>query len=305
QIAAKSTATDTLKFSVPPRSYASEERFTLNIYDDHGGTARASVPVTLKIQAQPRPHLSYTWKLEEPGGNGQLDAGEQAAVLLTVVNDGEGPSSRLDLRVFKDNDPFVQLGDKGGKIDPLKPGETATVKVPVSVLTEMKQGDKTEHFAGKAIKLQVRIDERFDEQVDSRFRASLFHTLSVPVGSKAEPKPVLQPKVALLDTKRDGNRVTLTVSVTDDNLRFVTTFLNEDKVDLLPAGRLAKDGKYQVTMTLKPGPNAIRVVALDNDEMDEVVPIRLWGDGVVEDKQVIAKPAPPKAAPAANAPAIP
>ncbi|HEX3133617.1 MAG TPA: S41 family peptidase, partial [Planctomycetota bacterium] len=102
QVAAKGTATGTLKFSVPPRSYAGEERFTLNIYDDHGGTARASVPVTLKIQAQPRPHLSYTWKLEELGGNGQLDAGEQAAVLLIVVNDGEGFSSCLDLRVFKD-----------------------------------------------------------------------------------------------------------------------------------------------------------------------------------------------------------
>lgn len=305
QVPAKGTTNGVLKFAVPPRSYAGEERFTLNLYDDHGGTVRATLPVTLTIQAQPRPHLSYTWKLDEPGGNGQLDTNEQATVALTVTNDGEGPSNRLDLRVFKDNDPFVQLGDKGGKIEPLAPGASATVKVPISVLAEAKQGDETQKFAAKAIKLQVRVDERFDEQVDARFRASLFHTLSIPVGTKAEPKPIVQPKLALLDTKRDGNQVTLTVAVKDDNLRFVTTFLNEDKVDLLTAARLAGDGRYQVSMTLKPGANAIRVVALDNDELDEVLPVRLWGEGAVEEKQVIAKPAVvPKPAPA-NVPAIP
>jgi hypothetical protein len=302
QIAGNSSSEGTLRFSVPPRAYAGEERFVLKVLSDHGNTVLTSVPVTLTIQAQPRPHLSYTWELVEPSGNGQLDPDEQAAVNLTVINDGQGASSRLDLRVFKDNDPFVQLGDKGGKIEPLQPGGKATVKVPLSVLKEAKQGDKTEVFSAKVIKLQVRIEERFDDLVDSRFRASLFHALSIPVGTKPEAKPVIQPSVALLDSKRDGNQVTLTVQVADDNLRFITTFLNEDKVDLMPAARLAKDGKYQVTMTLNPGANAIRVVAFDNDEMDEILPIRLWGDGVVETKQVIAKPKP---AVPANVPVIP
>ena len=306
QVDAKGKASGNLRFAVPPRAYAGEERFTLDLYNDNGGTVRASVPVTLNIQAQPRPHLSYTWKLDDADHNGQLDTGEQASVEFTVINDGQGPSSRLDLRVFKDNDPFVQLSDKGGKIEPLQPGASAQLKVRLSVQKEAKQGDRTEVFAAKAIKLQVRIDERFDDQVDSRFRASLFHTLSIPVGTKAEPKPIIQPTLALLDTKRDGNQVTLTVSVADDNLRFLTTFLNEDKIDLLPAARLAKDGKYQVKMTLKPGANAIRVVALDNDEMDEVLPVRLWGEGKVEEKQMVAKPLPVKpAAPALPVPAIP
>ncbi|MBA3698768.1 MAG: PDZ domain-containing protein [Planctomycetes bacterium] len=305
QVDSKGSVEGVLKFSVPPRAYAGEERFTLNLLSDHGGVVHTSVPVTLTVQAQPRPHLSYTWELVEPGGNGQLDTDEQAAINLTVINDGQGPSSRLDLRVFKDNDPFVQLGDKGGKIEPLQPGGKAAITVPLSVLKEAKQGDKTEIFSAKAIKLQVRIEERFDEQVDARFRASLFHSLSIPVGAKPEAKPVIQPSLSLIDSKREGNQVTLTVQVADDNLRFLTTFLNEDKVDLLPAARLAKDGKYQVTMTLTPGANAIRIVAFDNDEMDEVLPVRLWGDGVVESKQVIAKPVVVPKVPPANAPAIP
>ena len=92
------------------------------------------------------------------------------------------------------------------------------------------------------------------------------------------------------------------VAVADDNLRFMTTFLNDDKIDLLPAARLAKDGKYHVTMTLKPGVNIIRVAALDNDDMDEVLPIRLWGDGVVEATPALAKPS---AVPATKLPEIP
>jgi hypothetical protein len=48
------------------------------------------------------------------------------------------------------------------------------------------------------------------------------------------------------------------------------------------------------------------VVAFDNDEMDEVLPVRLWGDGPVEQKQVIAKPAgTPKPSAPANTPVIP
>ena len=240
--------------------------------------------------------------MEEPSGNGQLDTGESAVVHFTVINDGKGPSNRLDLRVFKDNDAFVQLGDKGGKIEPLQPGASATIAVPLSVLKEVKQGDHTDVFAAKAIKLQVRIDERFDDKVDARFRATLFHVLSVPVGSKANPTPVIQPSLSLLNTVRDGNKVTLTVAVADDNLRFVTTFLNDDKIDLLSAAHLAKDGKYHVTMTLKPGVNTIRVAALDNDEMDEILPIRLWGDGVLEATPAFAKPS---AAPAPKPPVIP
>ena len=126
----------------------------------------------------------------------------------------------------------------------------------------------------------MRIDERFDDNVDARFRATLFHELTIPVGSPLAPKPVVQPKITLVETVQGaGNEVTLTLRVEDDNLRFITTFLNEDKVDLLSASKLAKDGLYRVTMTLKPGANAIRVAALDHDQLDEIVPIRLWGIG--------------------------
>jgi C-terminal peptidase prc len=290
QVDAKGKVSGALSFAVPPRTYAGEERFTLELFSDHGGKVRASVPVTLTIKEQPRPHFSYTWRLEEPGGNGQLDTDEAAIIYFTVINDGKGPSNRLSLWVFKDNDSFVQLGHNGEKIEPLQPGASATVAVPLTVLKEAKRGDVTEVFSANSIKLEVHIDERFDEKTDARFRTSLVHTLNIPLGSKANPKPLVQPSLSLLDTIRDGNKATLTVAVADDNLRLVTTFLNDDKIDLIPAARLAQDGKYHVSMILKPGVNNIRVFALDRDDMQEILPIRLWGDGVVEVTPVAVKP---------------
>jgi hypothetical protein len=266
----------------------------MDIFTDHGDIL-ASQLVTLIVAAQPRPHLGYTWTVEDPNNDGRLDPGEAATVKIHVKNDGQGPSKKLDVRIFKDNDAFVQLGDKGGILEPLDANASGTISVPLTVLSEVKRGDKVQHFAGKAVKLQVRIDERFDDDVDARFRATLFHELTIPVGTPMAPKPIIQPKVTLIETTPGANNeVTLTLRIDDDNLRFVTTFLNEDKIDLISAAKLPKDGLYRVTMTLKPGANAIRVAALDHDQLDEVIPVRLWGEGeeapTTSRKLQVAKP---------------
>ncbi len=291
QVSTKGTINGTLSFKVPPRAYAGEEQFTLELFTDHGGKALASQKVLLKVDGAPRPHLGYSWSIEEPNADGKLNTDEAATVKIHVKNDGDGKSQKLDVRVFKDNDAFVQLGDKGGMLDPLEPGQVGTISIPLTVLSETNKGNEVDKFAAKNVKLQVRIDERFDEGVDSRFRATLFHELSIPVNAELNPKPIIQPKVSLLESvKGDKNKVTLSLKIEDDNLKFVTTFLNEDKADLLPAKKLPADGIYKVTLTLKPGANAIRVAALDNDQMDAVIPIRLWGEGEVE-TTTAAKPA--------------
>ena len=305
QVGGKGETTGILSFKVPPRAYSGQERFTLELLTDHGAVL-ASQAVTVAVTGQPRPHLGYTWNIEEPNNDGRLDPGEAAIVKIHVKNDGQGASKKLDVRVFKDNDAFVQLGDKGAMLDPLAAMATGTVSVPLTVLAEVKRGEKTEKFAAKSVKLQVRIDERFDDNVDARFRATLFHELTIPVGSPLTPKPIVQPKITLVETVQGaGNDVTLTLRVEDDNLRFITTFLNEDKVDLLSASKLAKDGLYRVKITLKPGANAIRVAALDHDQLDEIVPIRLWGIGDEPTTTAAKLPAPKPAKAVDKAPIIP
>jgi carboxyl-terminal processing protease len=302
---AKGTVNGVLNFKVPPRLYAGEERFEVQLFVDHGQRVITSVPVLLQVAAQPRPHLGYQWKVTDENNDGILQAGENATVNLTVMNDGQGASEKLTVRVFKDNDPFVQLDGKGGSLSALAAGAEESVNVPLRILPETQEGGKLKKFSAAQVKLQVRIDERFDENVDARFRATLFHELTIPVGVALNPKPIIQPKVQLIDTvKGEQNKVTLTLKVDDDNLRFVTTFLNEDKIDLLAADKLPADKLYRVSMTLKPGANAIRVAALDYDRLDEVMPIRLWGDeSTVEKTPSTAPTTTTLAAPVSPAPA--
>jgi carboxyl-terminal processing protease len=304
QVSAKGTVTGVLNFKVPPRLYAGEERFSLHLFVDHGQHVITNVPVVLQVEAQPRPHLGYKWKIIDENKDGILQPGENATVNIDVMNDGQGASEKLSVRVFKDNDPFVQLEEKGGSLAGIAPGAEASVNVPLRILPETKEGNKVKAFSAQQVKLQVRIDERFDENVDARFRATLFHELTIPVGVVLNPKPIIQPKVQLLETtKAANNQVTLTLKVEDDNLRFVTTFLNEDKVDLLSADKLPNDKIYRVTMTLKPGANAIRVAALDYDRLDEVLPIRLWGEGSAPENNATTTVAAPVVKPEAQTPA--
>jgi hypothetical protein len=261
----------------------------------------ASVPVSLRVKAQPRPVLDYSWKIEEQDGNGQLNPDENATLVLTLRNDGEGPSSRIDLRVFKDNDPYVQLGDKGSKVDPLPKGGTFAVRIPLTVLKEVKHGDKAVPFSADSIKLQVRAEERFDEQ-DGRFRATLFHALTIPVNAPLNPRPVVQPRLTLVSAESQaGGKAVVTVRIQDQNLRFLTVFHDEDKIAMVPAVRMPADGVFSTTVTLKPGANNLRVLAIDEDEVDEVLPVRLWGEGT----PVVAKPVPAPGKAPEKAPIIP
>ncbi len=286
----KGSATGTLSFKVPPRLYGGEERFNLELYQDGRSERLASVPVRVQIQPVARPRFSYTWRLEEPGGDGQLNPGEAAALQLTLKNDGEGASAKIDLRVFKEGeDHFVQLSDTRSKLEPLAKDGTATVKIPLTVKKEWLRSDKTVMpFTGDAIKLLVRAEERFEEGIDGRYRATMFNTLTIPVNAPVVPHAIAQPAMVLVaSTVGADNAATVTVKVVDPGLKFLTVFQDEDKTALLPAAKLGADGLFTTTLTLKPGANSVRIVAIDQDDVDEVLPLRLWGEGTRPEK---AKP---------------
>lgn len=64
----------------------------------------------------------------------------------------------------------------------------------------------------------------------------------------------------------------------DSNLKFISLFVDDDKIDLQPAARIGADGIYAVHLALKPGINSVRVLAIDQDDVDEILPVRLWGE---------------------------
>ena len=304
------TITGTLRFHVPPRVFSGEERFTLDLRSDLTDAPLASLPVILAVRAQPRPHLTFTWQLEDPA---ELKPGVPAFLTVNLTNDGAGPMAAPVARVFKSDDPFVQLGDtrfeyngadnqtvekpvdknadKSTKRPNLPAGASWVIKIPVTIA----QTIKGQSFSGDHITLQLSCQETFgdDIQIDSRYRTGIFDTLTIPVNEKLKPRTVQAPMVTLGKLERlTGNDIALTVTISDDNPQFITVFQDEDKVDLRTVG---KETSFRFPLTLRPGVNSIRVVATDQDEVDQVLPIRLWGEGqpVAKQKTAIAPPLTP------------
>ncbi len=315
EVAPGKDAQATLSFQVPPRLYDGDEHFTVDLFCDAQGTPIASVPVEIAVRGQPRgvpsdavdpaspvsdaalrPHFSYSWKLEQgPSGN-QLQPGDSGIVDLTLKNDGDAPSAKIKLYVFKSDDPYVQLGEVRFPIEAgLAPGAEVTEKVPVMVLKEVGREGEPKPFQGDHVKLQIRAEESFEdakgeEEVSGIYRASLYSTLSIPVNQPVVGATVVQPEISLAEvTSLPNHQVRLRVRIADDpaQLHLVALFLGEDKIDLEPASKLihlpqkTRGGEavavYQSVITLKPGLNDLKVVASNTNEVSEVLPLRLWG----------------------------
>ena len=277
-VAAAGATEASLRFRVPPRMFAGEERFTLLLRVDGIAAPVAKLPVSLRVVAAPRPHLGFTWKLDDPA---TLKPGEPARLQVSVINDGDGPTAPVTLRVFKADDAFVQLGESRFDAGILAPGATFTAPVSVTIAEQVR----TQKFTADKIKLQFGAQETFPEDslVDPRWRAALVTSITIPVGQPVAGKSIIAPKIDAVATVT-GTEAAISVQVKDDNLRFVTVFQDEDKVDLRPATDKT-GGSFSFSVTLKPGINNLRVVAADADEVDQVTPLRLWGPGVPTPKK--------------------
>lgn len=299
RIAAGATTTVALPFSVPPRVYTGEERFTIELFQEGRKEVVASLPVVLGVKGRPRPHLGFEWAIEEADAtrDNKLDAEEKDAnLVVTLNNDGAAPSGDLEVGIFKDNDQFLELGQSREKLAPLPPGKTQVIKVPILVRKQTAAGGRTATFTGDAVKVQLLVQERLGKDVDSRYRVGLAHTITIPVGAPLVPRRVQVPQLELegID-KLGGNRATVRVRVTDNNLRYVGCFIDEDKVDLKSVKDLGfkpvegrsgtESGIYSVTLTLKGGVNSVHIFAVDQDEADQSLPLRLWGEGKVVEKK--------------------
>ncbi len=303
EVGAHSATTASLAFQVPPRLYGGDEHFTMELFTLGHDEALARLPVTLTVAAAPRPHFSFDWAVEpNVRGDGILQAGDNAVIDLTVRNDGQAPSSAVRLAVFKDNDPFVKLEEvrfpKPGETDspfnkPIAPGEAVVAPVPLTVLREVRRvtenGPEMAPFSASSIKLQVRVEETFPDQVNGAYRATMYSAITIPVG-KPLPKrtSVIQPQIQLQSVGLDAaGACVVQATVTDDNLKLVSLFADDDKVDLHMAGQLGQAtpvpgdppetrATYTATFFPKPGLNDLRIVAQDADEVTEVLPVRFW-----------------------------
>ena len=272
-VPARGTVDARLSFRVPPRLYAGEERFTLVLRQDGVEAPLARLPVSLSVRSQERPHFAITWSLAPA----VLKPGEPAALSLQINNDGRGPSAPLRLRVFKSDDPFVQLGETQL---PLPGGLAAGVAAPaVSVPITVAEQVRGQAFNAHEIRLQLSLAEDFDEEssrIDGRFRSYLSTTLTIPVGQTIASHSLRPPHLAAKAVRVEGSKARLSLRLDDDNPRWLSVFRDEDKVDLRP---VTGSGDVEVEVPLDPGINTVRVVAVDADNLEQVLPLRVWGPG--------------------------
>ena len=282
-VTAGATVSGILPWAVPPRLYSGEERFTLQLRGP-ADTPLGEVPVKLNVQGKPRPALAFSWRLlEDENKHVRLTPGTQGKLRLKVLNFGEAPTQKIALRVFKDDDPYVQLGELSTRtLDPVAPGnkDGQTVDVPVQIADELKG----KPFDATSITVEVSAQEQFEDRTGEmgRYRAILFATFKVPVGDQPEGEHLLRPpRLTLTEVKSTGaNAATVSVHLDDDvklgdRPAVVTAFLGADKVYLGKSG----ERDFTFPVQLKPGANNVRVVATDADDLSDALPIRLWGEG--------------------------
>ncbi len=302
-------AAGTMHLTLPPRLEAGEERFTLELYADGREQPLTSLPVRLTIKPRQRPHLGFRWKIEDDKGTGMLKVDEDARLRLSLFNDGKvATSGRIEVAVFKDNDPFVELKDTTRfTVDPIEVGgRSRELVVPFRIRKSRPIGPgRSEDFKATEIKLQFRASERLGEDGGWRGAAEVFSSLKIDLDRPLEEKIVLQPQFGdiRVSPEVDG-KVRLVARISDDNLKFVSCFLDKEKIDLRPTrsmdpvptppgapvtrgGVAVAEYPYEVELALKPGVNPVRIVAAGADDVDEVAVIRLWG----ADKPVATRPA--------------
>ena len=271
-IPAHGTVDARLPFRVPPRLFAGEERFTLVLRHDGQDTPLARLPISLTVVPQERPHFAIAWSLAPT----TLKPGEPSSLDLQVINNGGGNSAPLRLRVFKSDDPFVQLGETQLPFpNGLAAGVTApTVRVPLTVAEQVRGTP----FAAHEIRLQVSLAEDFDNEsrTDGRYRAYLGTTLTIPVGQVIAPRTLRPPTLTAPEVKVDGSTAHLRIHLEDDNPRWLTLFRDEEKIDLRS---VSASGDSTFDVPLEPGINTLRLVAMDADTLEQILPVRVWGPG--------------------------
>jgi carboxyl-terminal processing protease len=275
-VAPNGSVTGTLTWDVPPRLIGGEEQFNLEIRGGRESTL-FSIPAAITVEGRPRPHLAFRWRLKN---DAQVKRGQPTTVQIRLRNDGGDDTAKLALRVFKDDDPYLQLtAPEPGAIakDGVKAGtESEWIDLPISLAAELKG----QPWKGDHLTLELNVQEQFDDRRPElgRNRAGLAGQFKIPVEQDIPSEGVLvnPPRLDLVEVQGDSQAAKVTVTLNDDNPAFVTAFLDEDKVFLTPAKAGPGSQRFTIPVTLKPGANTLRIVATDQSDLAGALPLRLW-----------------------------
>ena len=291
RVRAGSSVTRSLDITVPPRSFGSDERFSLRLFRGEETEPVLSLPVVLNITGGPRPVLALAYQLKADDDEDALQSinhDEPVVLSVRVANVGEAATAPATLFVFKNDDPFTDLGEGRFRIGALSPGQEVECLVPITVRRTITVNDRERERPSGPLELHLHVREEFPEGVDGRYATALFHRLNIPLDEPVSLRSVIQPRIDIESVERaepDAEAVRFAIRILDEHLRYVSLFHDRDKV-LLKSRSDLNNGLLDTVQPLGPGLNTFRIVAINHDDVERQAVIRVWGS---DDQEVTVK----------------
>jgi carboxyl-terminal processing protease len=144
-----------LSIKVPKDTLTQVDDLKLDLSDLRGAKADASAKV--QIEGLPRPVFAYTYQMIDDlsgNGDGELQRGERARLLVTVKNLGQGRSYRTQATLKNNSGPGLFIRKGRFRLDNIAPGQTKQIAFDMDVQPELSEdmvnvelavGDQTLH----------------------------------------------------------------------------------------------------------------------------------------------------------------
>jgi uncharacterized caspase-like protein len=143
------------------------------------------------------PMLFASMRLQDEDGDGVLEAGERAELILNLKNRGDGDASRINLQVTISGSKHVSPQTKQVELKGLKSGEETTVKFPISTGESLDDGELSVRLSGR---------QGGGDRIRLEFTPLIISTRAAPVQPVVKPKlpPYLTLALSLQDEGKDG-----------------------------------------------------------------------------------------------------
>jgi len=129
-----------LPIKVPRQALTQIDDLKLEFLEAHGTRVE---PVELKVQIDgaPRPVFAYTYQIIDDvqgNGDGQLQRGERARLLVTVRNQGQGRSYKTQATLKNNSGPGVFIHKGRFRVDNIGPGQNKQVAFELEVMPDLQ-----------------------------------------------------------------------------------------------------------------------------------------------------------------------
>ncbi len=182
---------------VPTDAWDREDQVRFRLYQEAQETA-SPPPVEVHVRGLPRPQFAYALQVQDSGGDGRLNAGESATVIVDVRNIGRGPSVRT-LVTLRNPEQVAGLNIRTGRVrldDGIPVDGAAQARFRIEVRPDMAPGP---------VELEVGI-------LDTRLREFLTEKIELDIGPATESVPHSPPEARRVTIEGTPIRAAASVS---------------------------------------------------------------------------------------------